>query len=68
MTTDAAFKYVEELNESLIKEIDTYESEILKPYESTKDNDADSDMSTLILELKKFHSQWEKYIIIEFIF
>ncbi len=62
ISTDVAFKFIEELNEELIKEIDNYENEVLKPYESAKGNDTDTEMSTLILELKKFHSQWEKYL------
>ncbi len=62
LSTDVAFKFIEELNEELIKEIDVYESEVLKPYESTRGSDADTEMSALILELKKFHSQWEKYL------
>ena len=60
--TDAAFKYIEALNDSLIKQIDSYENQILKPFETIKDANTDSDMSALILELKKFHSQWEKYL------
>lgn len=58
--TDAAFKCIEELNESLIKQIDSFESQILRPFENVKDANSDSEMSTLFLELKKFHSTWER--------
>lgn len=64
IATDAAFRYIEKLNATMIREIDEYENEILTPFESIKDSNSESDMSTLILELKQFHYQWERYELI----
>ena len=59
--TDAAFKHIEELNDNLMKEIDSYENQILKPFESIKDLNSDSEMSTLILGRYSYTKKIVKY-------
>ena len=59
--TESAYKHIKESNLTMIKEIDEYESQLIKPFEVNKHSQ--SEIAFFIEEIKQFQSQWERYFV-----